>query len=69
MNLSPFLKIGNSNCRQVGILIVAHHFRYDNAAHKPALIFRAHKHTADRNVESAELPDVFDLINEIVRYL
>jgi len=24
MNLSPFLKIGNFNCRQVGILIVAH---------------------------------------------
>jgi len=25
MILFPFLKIGNFNCRQVGILIVAHH--------------------------------------------
>ena len=44
-------------------------FRYDNAAHKPALGFKAHKHTANRTVENAELPDVFYLINEIVRYL
>jgi Family of unknown function (DUF6516) len=44
-------------------------FRYDNAAHRPALGFKVHKHTADWAVESADLPDVFDLINEIVRYL
>jgi len=44
-------------------------FRYDNANHRPALGFKVHKHTADRMVESADLPDVFDLINEIVRYL
>jgi len=46
-----------------------HIFRYDNAAHKPDLGFKAHKHSAGRKVESADLPDVFDLINEIVRYL
>ena len=44
-------------------------FRYDKANHRPALGFKVHKHTADRMVESADLPDVFDLINEIVRYL
>jgi len=44
-------------------------FRYDNAPHKPALGFTTHKHTANRTVENADLPDVFDLINEIVRYL
>ena len=44
-------------------------FRYDNANHRPALGFKVHKHAVDRAVENVDLPDVFDLINEIVGHL
>jgi hypothetical protein len=36
-------------------------FRYDNAVHKPALAFTAHKHNSDGTIEDVGLPDIFDL--------
>jgi hypothetical protein len=44
-------------------------FRYDNAVHKPALRFKAHKHNADGTIEYAALPDIFDLVDDIIGYL
>jgi hypothetical protein len=44
-------------------------FRYDNATHKPPLGFSAHKHTASGSIEDVGLPDIFNLVDEIVRYL
>jgi hypothetical protein len=44
-------------------------FRYDNAKHRPELGFKAHKHLADGKISAAALPDVFDLVDEIVGYL
>ena len=44
-------------------------FRYDNAAHKPALNFKKHKHTATGGIIQAFLPDIFDLIDEVIEHL
>ena len=44
-------------------------FRYDNAAHKPALRFKEHKHTATGDVVQTSLPDIFDLIDEVITHL
>jgi len=44
-------------------------FRYDNAMHKPALGFREHKHRQDGKVTRANLPNLSDLIDEIIGYL
>ena len=44
-------------------------FRYDNAAHKPALSFKEHKHTATGDIIQASLPDIFDLIDEVIEHL
>ena len=44
-------------------------FRYDNAAHRPELDFKEHKHSGDGTISKAELPDIFDLVDEIVNYL
>jgi len=48
-----------------GILI----FRYDNAAHKPSLDFKEHKHLFDGKIIYASPPDIFDLLDEIMEYL
>ena len=48
-----------------GILI----FRYDNAAHKPSLDFKEHKHLSDGKVIYAPPPDIFDLVDEVMGYL
>ena len=50
---------------RVGRLI----FRYDNAAHRPALGFNEHKHSSDGTIYEAVLPDIFDLVDEIVSHL
>ena len=48
-----------------GILI----FRYDNAAHKPSLDFKEHKHLSGGKIIYASPPDIFDLIDEVIGYL
>lgn len=40
-------------------------FRYDNAAHKPKLKFREHKHTREGIVQS-ETPDITNILEEIM---
>jgi len=44
-------------------------FRYDNAKHRPDLGFNAHKHLSDGAISAATLPDIFELVDEIVGYL
>jgi hypothetical protein len=44
-------------------------FRYDNAKHRPDLGFDAHKHLSDDTISADTLPDIFDLVDEIVGYL
>ncbi|MCI5194026.1 MAG: hypothetical protein D3915_13035 [Candidatus Electrothrix sp. AU1_5] len=41
-------------------------FRYDNAAHKPALGFHDHKHTPDETLPST-IPHLQDVLDEIVK--
>lgn len=41
-------------------------FRYDNAAHKPALLFRDHKHLSAGEIEKAEIPGLRSVLDEIV---
>jgi len=43
-------------------------FRYDNAAHRPALGFNEHKHSSDGRIFEAALPDIFDLVDEILSH-
>ncbi len=40
-------------------------FRYDNAAHKPALGFHDHKHTPEKTIPST-IPSLQDVLDEIV---
>jgi hypothetical protein len=44
-------------------------FRYDNAVHRPALGFKEHKHTKDGAIVNASLPDVSDIMDEVVGFL
>ncbi len=44
-------------------------FRYDNAIHKPALGFKEHKHTKDEPPIEVSLPDISDIVDEVIRYL
>ena len=41
-------------------------FRYDNAVHRPQLQFKGHKHTRNGVIVEAALPDMSDIIDEIV---
>lgn len=41
-------------------------FRYDNAAHKPALDFSEHKHTAEGHVIQSPSPDMRTLLEEVI---
>lgn len=43
-------------------------FRYDNAAHKPALGFTHHKHSGGRVIES-QMPDLAGVLAEAMHYL
>jgi len=43
--------------------------RYDNAVHRPALRFKVHKHIKAEVIIEAFLPDISDIIDEVVRYL
>jgi hypothetical protein len=44
-------------------------FRYDNAVHRPPLGFKEHKHTMDGGIVDAPLPDVSDIMDEVVGFL
>ncbi len=44
-------------------------FRYDNAAHKPSLEFKEHKHLSDGKIVYADPPEIFDLLDEVVSHL
>jgi len=44
-------------------------FRYDNATHKPPLEFREHKHKEDGTIIEAPLPDISELLDEVIQYL
>lgn len=41
-------------------------FRYDNADHKPSPGFVDHKHVGDRIVQSEDIPDLRDILEEII---
>ena len=41
-------------------------FRYDNAVHRPALRFKEHKHIKAEVIIEASLPDISDIIDEVV---
>ena len=41
-------------------------FRYDNAAHKPALLFRDHKHLRGNKIEKTDVPTLRTVLAEIV---
>ena len=44
-------------------------FRYDNAVHRPALGFKEHKHTKDGAIIEASLPDISDIVDEVIECL
>lgn len=44
-------------------------FRYDNAVHRPELKFTEHKHTKDGEIIKVPLPDVVELIEEVIENL
>lgn len=44
-------------------------FRYDNAAHRPPLGFKDHKHLAGGNIIVARPPDIEDLVEEAISFL
>ena len=44
-------------------------FRYDNAGHKPRLKFIDHKHTADGTTIEANVPELDQVLDEIMLYL
>ena len=44
-------------------------FRYDNAVHRPALGFIEHKHTKDGAIIEASLPDISDIVDEVIECL
>ena len=41
-------------------------FRYDNAAHKPALAFSCHKHLPSGEVIEAAIPDLSTILDEVL---
>jgi hypothetical protein len=44
-------------------------FRYDNAVHRPELGFKEHKHTKGGGIVEVSLPDVSDIMDEVVGFL
>lgn len=44
-------------------------FRYDNAAHKPALSLPNHRHAENGDIEIVDPPEIQSLINEVIRRL
>ena len=44
-------------------------FRYDNAVHRPALGFKDHRHSHDGKIYEVALPDIFELVDEILSHI
>ena len=44
-------------------------FRYDNAIHRPKLGFKDHRHSNDGQIYEADLPDLFELVDEVLSHL
>ena len=63
MSLHDYLELFRQN--KDGDLI----FRYDNAVHRPALEFKEHKHIKGDVIIEAILPDVSDIMDEVLGFL
>lgn len=44
-------------------------FRYDNAHHKPDLGFENHKHLFDGSIVQSPMPEISDVIDELIKYI
>jgi hypothetical protein len=44
-------------------------FRYDNARHKPELGFKDHKHLNDSSMVQSSMPDISDVVDEVIKYI
>jgi len=44
-------------------------FRYDNARHKPDLGFKDHKHLYDGTAVQSSMPDISDVVDEVIKYV
>ena len=44
-------------------------FRYDNARHKPELVFKDHKHLHDGTMVKSSMPDISDVVDEVIKYI
>jgi hypothetical protein len=44
-------------------------FRYDNARHKPELGFKDHKHLHDGTMVQCSMPDMSDVVDEVIKYI
>jgi len=44
-------------------------FRYDNARHKPELGFKDHKHLHDGSMVQSSMPDISDVVDEVIKYI
>jgi len=44
-------------------------FRYDNARHKPDLGFIEHKHLSDGSIVECGVPDVSDVVDEVIEHI
>lgn len=44
-------------------------FRYDNARHKPELGFKDHKHLHDGSIIQSSMPDITDVVDEVIKYI
>jgi hypothetical protein len=44
-------------------------FRYDNARHKPELGFKDHKHLYDGSMVQSFMPDISDVVDEVIKYI
>ena len=44
-------------------------FRYDNARHKPDLGFIEHKHLSDGSIVECSVPDISDVVDEVLEHI
>ena len=44
-------------------------FRYDNARHKPNLGFNDHKHLYNGSIVRSSMPDLSNIVDEVIKYL
>ena len=44
-------------------------FRYDNARHKPDLGFIEHKHLSDGSIVKCGVPDISDVVDEVIEHI